>query len=120
MMTVQQVLQTLEDAEGDDVNGRHGDQEEMIIKQQAAEQAATVAKLQEQLEESKNAAGVKQQGNEATPVNTVSSAEVNSLKENVASLEQICQNREISVQEVRIGRAILSEPVDAVVFVTRG
>jgi hypothetical protein len=102
MMTVQQVLQTLEDAEGDDVNGRQGDQEERIIKQQAAEQAATVAKLQEQLEDSRHAAQVKQQGNEATTsVTTVSSAEVQSLKEKVASLEHICQNRETSVQEVR-------------------
>jgi hypothetical protein len=102
MMTVQQVLQTLEDAEGDDVNGRQGDQEEMIIKQQAAEQAATVAKLQEQLEDSKHAAHAKQQGNEATTsVSTVSSAEVQSLKEKVANLEQTCKNREASVQEVR-------------------
>jgi hypothetical protein len=58
------------------------------------------------LEDSKNAASDKQQGKEATPVSTVSSAEVKSLKENVASLEQICQNRETSVQEVRTVRAI--------------
>jgi chromosome segregation ATPase len=88
MMTVQQLLHTLED----DVNGRQGDQEEMIIKQQAAEQGATVSKLQEQLEDSKHSTHVKQQGNDATiSVTTVSSVEVQSLKEKVASLEQICR-----------------------------
>jgi hypothetical protein len=101
MMTVQQVLQTLEDAEGDDVNGHGEYQEEMIIKQQAAEQAATVAKLQEQLEETKNAANAKQLGNETTPAAKISSAEVKSLKEKLAGLEEVVSNRDKSMQEVR-------------------